>query len=206
MIKKATSNEIVIDSRQSSTKPKRPRLSKDDKSDLVGTAKRLEAEAKQLVTETRVGGAEANFKSEYDRMLRYNSRLIRRLNTQLETAISARDIYALSTLMSQQREVINDLRSITDLSGQLELINSQSITPFMSDLTQLITDVYYQLRKLLMETTKPKETQFALSQLDGLIKQIGLGMQTNHEMIKQSIESILIGAPNTVKTKKRQRT
>lgn len=199
------SDTLVIDQRRPGHRMKKATVPKDAESRNAEVDK-LDRVAKKLVTKGVVRSTEAGFKNEYNRMLRYNSLLIRRMNQALETNLTSRDIYALSTLMSQQREVINDLRAITDLSGQVEMINQQSITPFVSDLTQLITDVYYQLRKLIMETAKPKETQFALSQLDDLIKQVGLGLQTNHTMMRQSIESILIGAPqNTVKSKKRSR-
>ena len=197
-----------------SSKSKQPRASREIVADprklqrkkeaLSKAAVELESEISEL-DDVQAGGAEATFKREYDRMLKYNSLLIRRLNEQLKQQMSSRDIYALSTLMSQQREVINDLRSISDMSQQVAMIHDQATTPFVSDLTQLITDVYYQLRKLLLETSKPKETQFALEQLDSLIKQVGLGLQTSHGVLRQSIDTILIGPADTVKTKKKQR-
>ena len=200
--KRPSVTEIVVDSRQQPKQEKRkPKVTPEQ---LRARGNELEREAREA-TKGVVRNSEADFKEEYDRMLMFNSRLIRRMNKQLQTALTSRDIYALSTLMSQQREVINDLRAITDLSGQVDMLFTQSVNPFMSDMTQLVTDVYYQLRKLLMETTKPKETQFALQQLDELIKQIGLGLQTNHGMLRQSIESILLGAaPETVKTKRKR--
>lgn len=184
--------------------PKNRKRLEEKRTHLKEQAKDLDRDASAISTKQPVT-SEASFKAEYARMLRYNSRLIRRMNEQLEGSLSSRDIYALSTLMSQQREVINDLRAIADLSQQVSMLYDQSVNPFMSDLTQLVTDVYYQLRKLLMETTKPRDTQFALSQLDDLIKQIGLGMQTSHGVMRQSIERILVGTPDTVKTKKKSR-
>jgi len=183
--------------------PKRLEKRRDS---LAVTSKILEKEADSLL-DVKAGNAEAVFKAEYTRMLRYNSRLIRRFNDQLRQSLTSKDVYALSTLMSQQREVINDLRSITDLSHQVSMVYEQSITPFMSDTTQLITDVYYQLRKLLMETTKPKDTQFALQQLDFLVKQIGIGLQTSHLLLRQSVEQILVGVPaNTVNSASKKRS
>ena len=194
---------IVADSRAKLPKPK-PK-SKKTREDLLQEAKSVARDSRQLSSKV-VSNPEKVFKAEYDRMLRYNSLLIRKLNEQLNTALSSRDIYALSTLMSQQREVINDLRAMTDMSGQVEILYSTAVNPFVSDLTQLITDVYYQLRKLIMETTKPKETPFALSHLDELVKQMGLGVQNSHQQLRQSIEQALLGtAPETVKPKKRKK-
>lgn len=199
---KSSSGEVVIDPRPSAKKKKSSAQTRDS---LGRESKQLNQEAKALANKP-VRNSEAQYKAEYVRMLKYNSRLIKRLNTQLEGALSSRDIYALSTLMSQQREVINDLRAITDLSGQVALIQDQAVTPFVSDVTQLITDVYYQLRKLMMETTKPKETQFALEKLEELIRHFGVGLQTGNQLMTQTVESILVGGiKETVKTKKRSR-
>lgn len=126
-------------------------------------------------------------------MLQYNSQLIQRFNLQLKENLTSRDVYALSTLMSQQREVIADLRTLTDMSQQVGMVYDQAVTPFVSDITQTITDVYYQLRKLLTETSIPKHTQFALGHLDELIKQVGMSLQSSHQTMRTSVENILIG-------------
>lgn len=173
------------------------------RSKMAAEAPMLEREAKRLQRKP-VLNAEQRFKLEYSRMLRYNSQLIRRMNLQLQGSLSSRDIYALSTLMSQQREVINDLRAVADMSQQVWMLYERATNPFMSDVTQLVTDVYYQLRKLLMETTKPKETAFAMAQLDELVKQLGMGMQTSHGVLRQAIEEILIGGQQTVKTPRKK--
>ena len=158
--------------------------------------------AARLAARKEVPTTEQSFQKEYARMLRYNSRLIRRMNEALEGNLVARDVYALSTLMSQQREVINDLRSIADLSQQVSLIHDAAVNPFMSDLTQLVTDVYYQVRKLIAETVKPKDAEFANKQLDELIKQLGLGIQSGNAKLRQSISDILAGPPQKETVKK----
>lgn len=172
--------------------------------DLQGQVDALNDEISTLDLDG-MGGPEAVFKREYTNMLRFNAKLIERLNTQLESALSSRDIYALSTLMSQQREVIADLRTIVDMSEQVEMVQRQVLVPFVSDTTQLLTDVYFQLRKLLAETTIPKQTQFSLRQLDELVKQFSAGLQTSHEMSKEKLLQILLGEtePATKKRKKR---
>jgi hypothetical protein len=158
--------------------------------------------AARLASRKEVPTTEQSFQKEYARMLRYNSRLIRRMNEALEGNLVARDVYALSTLMSQQREVINDLRAIADLSQQVGLIHDAAVNPFMSDLTQLVTDVYYQIRKLIAETVKPKDAEFANKQLDELIKQMGLGIQAGNAKLRQSISDILAGPPQKETVKK----
>lgn len=169
---------------------------------LAEASAQLEREARAAAAKP-VAVNEQSFQAEYARMLRYNSRLIRRMNQALEGNLSSRDVYALSTLMSQQREVINDLRSIADLSQQVNLIHEHAVNPFMSDLTQLVTDIYYQIRRLVAETVRPREAEFANKQLDDLIKQLGIGLQESNTRLRQSIGNLLAGPPETVKKKSR---
>lgn len=170
---------------------------------LATASEKLDREAR-AAAEKPVAVNEQSFQAEYARMLRYNSRLIRRMNQALEGNLSSRDVYALSTLMSQQREVINDLRSIADLSQQVNLIHEHAVNPFMSDLTQLVTDIYYQIRRLVAETVKPKDAEFANKQLDDLIKQLGIGLQESNTRLRQSISELLSGPPETVKKKNKR--
>jgi hypothetical protein len=171
--------------------------------DLQSQASDLEEEIGSLDLEGS-GGPEAVFKREYVSMLQFNAKLIKRLNTQLESTLSSRDIYALSTIMSQQREVIADLRTIVDMSEQVEMVQRQVLVPFVSDTTQLLTDVYFQLRRLITETSTPRQTQFALNQLDDLVKQFGSGLQTTHETSKDKLYQILLGDAQPATAKKRK--
>lgn len=150
------------------------------------------------------GGPEAVFKKQYETMLRYNARLIRRLNTQLDGSLTSRDIYALSTLMSQQREVIADLRSISDLSGQVELLQRHVMGPLIGETAQHLTDLYYQLRRLLAEVSEKKHTQFALNQVDELVRQVGLGLKKTHSDATQKIAEIMLGPVEKPKAKRKK--
>jgi hypothetical protein len=137
-------------------------------------------------------------------MLKYNSLLIKRLNQQLSRTINSRDIYALSTLMSQQREVIADLRTMVDMSGQADMLKRLVVGTLVTDTTQNITDIYLQLRKLLADTTQPKQTQFALKHLDELLRQFGSGLQSAREKSYEKIDSLLLGTGVEEPKKKRR--
>jgi hypothetical protein len=198
-VQKRTPQPVTID-------PRERDKTQDRFNKVSARVPKVESETEEaLELDIRAGQAESVFLSEYENMLRSNALLIRRFNEQLKGNLTSRDVYALSTLMSQQREVIADLRSVTDMSAQVGMVQDRCVTPFVSDITQTVTDVYYQLRKLLMETTQEKETQFALSQLDALIKQFGLGLQQSHMRMRSNIEEVLLGPKqtNTVKQKKR---
>lgn len=204
--------DLVVSHAGHVKKPAKKKREPESQEKLVKKHQKLQKSLVALDEEIEVleapvtAGSEASYLTEYERMLQYNSKLIQRFNEQLRENLTSRDVYALSTLMSQQREVIADLRTLTDMSQQVGLIFDQSVTPFVSDQAQLITDVYYQLRRLLTETTETKHTQFALGKLDELTKQLGLGLQQNHQKLRTSIEGILLGTNNpTQKTVKRKR-
>lgn len=187
-------DEVVIQrkKKQAPVEDKRLSTAKKKLSTLQSGVSDLEAEIESLDL-NGMGGPEAVFKAEYKRMLEYNAKLIRRMNQQLRENLTSRDIYALSTLMSQQREVIADLRTLVDMSEQAEMVQRQVLVPFVSDTTQLLTDVYFQLRKLITETSMPKQTQFALRQVEELVRQFGQGLQNSHNNSKEKLLQILLG-------------
>ena len=202
--------EITISQRQKKKKPEEPftdkRLPKaaNKYAKMQDAISQIDSEIDSLNLDG-MGGPEAVFKEQYQQMLDYNSRLIKRMNNQLRENLTSRDIYALSTLMSQQREVIADLRTLVDMRSQAEMVQSQVLVPFSSDITQLITDIYYQLRKLITETSAPKHTQFSLRQLEDLVKQFGMGLQAGHNASKEKLFTILLGEQDHAPVKKKRR-
>lgn len=188
-------------------KKKRKRLTPDEQKERLNKfdeeSKSLDEQLKHL-RDIRASGQEAAFKEEYESMLKGNAALIRRLLTSLKYNLSTRDIYALSTLMSQQREVINDLRCISDLSQQVVMVQDQVLNPLVSNATQLLTEIYYQLRKLITETAIPKQTQFALGHLDSLVKNMAVGLQQCNVESKEKLNYILLGEQQQPVKKKRK--
>lgn len=158
-------------------------------------------ELRQRATST----TEKDYLDEYMHLFVTNQRMIRKLERQMLTAdfVQQRDVYALSALYSQQREIIADIRSISDMTQQVEMLQNTALTPFASEVTQHVTDVYYLMRKLITEIGRPKEVQFGLKQLDDLVKQLGMGIRDSHSQAQQRMHDILVGPSEPAKKKKR---
>ena len=176
-----------------------------EKSTLVGddTYKRIKKELKELKSKA-TSAAEQEYLEEYLRLFVTNRRIIRMFEKKLLENPMSRDVYALMTLYSQQREIINDIRMISDLGGQVELIHAHVLRPYTSNLIQSVTDCYYQLRTLISQTCK-KDTQFALDQLTDLIKQLSLAINGGQSSAIEELNRIMLGggAPEKPKRKKR---
>ena len=127
-------------------------------------------------------------------MLRINARLIRDLSTALDQKLETRGVYALSTIMSQQREVIADIRAVTDQSQQIELISTKILQPAATNQAQVLTSMFYQLRRLITETSNPKQAQFALRQLENVMADIARDTQTTFESVSAKISDVLSAA------------
>lgn len=158
----------------------------------------------QMLRAKATSTTEKDYLDEYIHLFVTLQAVARKMERKVLKEPQSRDIYALSTLYSQLREVIADVRSITDMGQQVEMIVAGAITPFASDITQCVTDVYYQVRKLLRETTKPKETQFALNHLDELVRQLGMGIQQSHERARTKVVEVLLGEPDKPKPKRKK--
>lgn len=154
-------------------------------SELPGIEKHLK------VLEERAAPGEKDYLREYTWMFRRTSKLIRTLEKRARHKPQSRDIYALSTLISQQREIIADIRILADFSGQFDGIRTQVLRPLIESVGQNALDVYYQHRKLIMETCKPSETKFALEKLNELLKEQSRYFQTQYQNAVEAVNSAL---------------
>lgn len=136
---------------------------------------------------------ERDILEEYVWLFNRTGRLIRRMETKALQSGDSRDIYALSTLISQQREIIADIRTLTDLSAQTSMIKNAVLQPMSSSLAQNLLDTYYQLRRLLSEVTNPKDTQFALTKLDDIVKEQSRFLQIQYNASTEKVERIMAG-------------
>lgn len=136
-------------------------------------------------------------------------RLIRMTEKRALKSGQSRDIYALSTLISQQREIIADIRTLSDMSGQIEMFKQQVLQPMTSRIAQSILDSYYQLRRLLMEVVNPKETQFALGKMEAIVKELSKFLQVQYHESSVRVDQLLSGevenGPSAPKKKKKRK-
>jgi hypothetical protein len=103
--------------------------------------------------------------------------IIRRMEGKVKIMQSSRDIYALMALYQQQREVIADIRSITDYTEHASRIIEDVLVPLFNTLTQKTLDINFQMRKLIIEVAPEESTQKALRVLEDLTREQGRVMQ-----------------------------
>lgn len=140
-----------------------------------------------------VNPGEREYLDEYVWMFNKIGRLIRATEQRALTSGQSRDIYALSTLISQQREIIADIRTLSDLSGHMQMIREAVLQPMSSELGQNTLDMYFQLRTLIRETSDKKQTQFALSKLDEVVKEHSKFIQLKYNEASTKLDGVLNG-------------
>ena len=143
--------------------------------------------------------------AEYLYLYRSLKRMSRKAKKQALLGGKSQDYYSYCTLISQQREVIADIRAISDLSGQVQLVIEGALQPMVSSIGQVIVNSFYQQRRLLTETSKEKETQFALQKLDEITKEVSKALQIYYEQAAARIHEVLVGTPDDKPKKKRKR-
>lgn len=130
---------------------------------------------------------------EYLHMFRKLRRLIRKAERDCLESNNPRGYYAVCTLYSAQREVIADIRAISDASGQVKYLDAHVLQPLTRTIGQNLLDVYYQVRKLIIETSNPKDTQFAISKHEELIKEQGRFLQSSYQEYLTKTSKYLLG-------------
>lgn len=105
---------------------------------------------------------------------------------------NGRDVYALSTLYSQMREVIADMRSAKDVSSQIAELESKAYGAFLNSVGQNFIDVYFKLSKDIRTFVKDKEAQHQLlGSLDGIIKDESDKITANYQLMLERVRTVL---------------
>lgn len=184
---------------------KKPRDPERTKTRIKKKKEEINIDLKDLKVPDHTTPTEKKFLEEYMEMLDMTSRFIRRLDKQMTKKLSSRDLYALSTIMSQHREIIADIRTVSDMGQQVQMTVEQVLQPFAKTVGQSILDSFYHLRRLTMEVSKPKETQFALKRLDEITKEQGTAVQSAYEEAERKINELLLSTPVEAKHKRKKR-
>lgn len=131
---------------------------------------------------------------EYLHMFRRLQRLVRKAEkTCLAENSNSREYYALCALYSQQREVIADIRSVSDMSGQVATLESSVIRPAISSIGQNVLDSMFQIKKVIMECSSPDKTQAALLAIEQITSEQGKFLQHQYGLAVDKVSSILLG-------------
>lgn len=173
---------------------KKPRTVESAKNKIAVLQQQLPANEQELLEMVPAASSQEKQQiDEYLHMFRRLSKLIRKAEKQCMKSGQSRDYYALCTLMSQQREVIADIRSVTDMSGQVDQLDTNVLQPMSRSIGQNMLDVFYMLRKLIIETSKPEETQFALSKLNEITTEQGKFLQMQYQDAVGKVGKIMLG-------------
>ncbi len=131
---------------------------------------------------------------EYLHMFGRLRKLIRKAErTCLTVGSNSREYYALCALYSQQREIIADIRSVSDMSGQVATMDTNVIRPLVSAVGQNILDSMFQIRKVLIDCSRKEDTQDALHRLEGITNEQGKFLHAQYGTATEKVSSILLG-------------
>ena len=188
---------------------KRPAAEGEHKDQLKKARKEYSegAEAERALMERlpEASPSEQDYLKDYLLMLRRLRKLIRASYERCLDANSGREVYALNVLMSQQREVIADIRTITDAGAQVEAVLQMAVSPMRMNFAQDLTTFFWQLRKLISETAKDDQTQFALEAVQKLISDMATAFDNRTSLLEEAVADILVGPTEQPKKKKGRR-
>lgn len=181
---------VVIDAPPKSTLVKKTKKVEQ----AIAIAPELRKEASELYRNIKDDETASVHLKELAYMLKANARIIRITTNSIEAnqdRVDSRLIYALMTTMSQQREVIADIRMVSDSGKQIEMIHSKILAPAAIEQAGVLTGMFYQLRRLLTETSQEKQTAFALRQLESIMNDVARNTQAGYESINEKIQQVL---------------
>ena len=175
------------------TRPRKERSAEKAKSKASQLESRVKSEEADLIDHAEELADENEYLKEYLYMYRSLKRLTRMAKRTAIESGSGRAYYAYCTLLSQQREVIADVRTMTDMSGQVNQLLQDVLQPFSQSMGQAILGSFYQLRTLAKETTNPKDTKFAMGKIEEIVKDVTRALQHSYEVAASQTEEILLG-------------
>ena len=91
--------------------------------------------------------SEGDYKAMYIALLNKTHRVAQGIEQNIVGTPTTREVYALMTLYSQQREIINDLRAIRGLDTQVDMIIETVIKPSFKAIAQGLNDLVYQTKR-----------------------------------------------------------
>jgi hypothetical protein len=166
---------------------KRKRRVKTSK-DLAVARDKIEAlEGQVLENMPTPIGDEAKYMDEYMALF-YNLKSMRRMaERSYRKSKSSRDIYALMALYSQQREVIADIRSVTDLSEHANLLIREVMEPLLNAIAQNVLDSYYSTQKIILASAEDGKAEKALTDAKSITREQANFVQNQYDIAAQKL-------------------
>ena len=171
------------------------------------------ADAKETIKKVRPSTRPIQPKVTEQLMFREQSRMffkLRKIARKMEEDIidspnPGRMVYALSTLYSQQREVIADIRSVQDMGAQLSEVESEVLDPLRRQIAGSLTDSFYQLKSLLSHVSKEGELKFALNTLTSLMSDVGSAIDQATQKSSVKLQQVLMPEEQPMQRKRKRR-
>lgn len=157
----------------------------------------------QALLEKQRAPQEQELVAEYVRMFKRTRYFAKRIERSMHDGefINSRDVYALNTLYNQQREIIADLRTFTDLSEHVALISQNVFDPLQVKQGTFISAIFYQFRSLMQHVAKPDQLDFAYRQTEALLRELAKGLSAEINNSSDLVTDILLGGVKEDKPK-----
>lgn len=158
---------------------------------------KMERRKERALRDLQVIEAAPDTGDEYDETYRDMFDNLRHIVELFETKMmdnpSSRDVYALSTLYSQLREVINDIRSTKDVAAQVVELEAKAYGAFKTLVGQAFVDLYFLMQKDIRAAVKNKDEQEQLlASLKGGLKDQGVKVEAGYAAMLQRVHQVLV--------------
>lgn len=173
--------------------------------------KALEQEGLALIEEKRQTTAPSEIENldQYTMMFKRTARIARRLERQIllreDKTVVGRDVYALSTLYNQMREIIADLRTMVDMSAQVDMIVNGPLHSIEVSLGQLILTNHYQQLEILKKYVEPKRAEEAIRLLSKLTEDTAGAVEAMIDKEAGRVRDVLLAPANEPMPGKKKR-
>lgn len=137
---------------------------------------------------------ERDFQEEYNRIFTTLGNLCRKLELNMndkDSKISSRDVYALMTMYSQMRETIADLRSITDVNTQSEILINEIFLPYHKTVGEMMLSLLYKIMTHLRTSLPEDKAHLVGERFKEIVSEEALTLQKQFESTKEKISTVL---------------
>lgn len=163
------------------------------KKQLAKAARRKEKMEQEIVFLPADGGSNDEFDQQYRAMFEKLRTIIELFEEKMLAGDpNGRDVYALSTLYSQMREVIADIRSAKDVTSQIAELESKAYGAFLKLIGQSYIDLFFKLQKDLRMFVKDKDAQLQMiASLEGAVKDETDKVQAGYHVMLERVRTVL---------------
>lgn len=135
--------------------------------------------------------SESDYQAEYDHIFTTLSTISRNLEKRMGETVSSKDVYALSTLYSQMRETIADLRSISDVNQQADMLIAEALEPYHKTVGEALVATYFKLNTTLRQSMSEDMAHKLGERLKEIVSEQALELQSQFDSTKEKVATIL---------------